>query len=76
MTEKKTANLILSRTRRNQIYLPYTRKKPYFEAIAAGDDVRISELSQENYEYPAFGGELRISYRSVQQVRLIQRGNE
>ena len=52
MTGKKTANLILSRTRRNQIYLPYTRKKPYFEAIASGDDNRISELSQENYEYP------------------------
>ena len=52
MAEKKTANLILSRTRRNQIYLPYTRKNPYFEAIASGDDNRISELSQENYEYP------------------------
>ena len=52
MTGKKTANLILSRTRRNQIYLPYTRNKPYFEAIASGDDNRISELSQENYEYP------------------------
>ena len=52
MAEKKTANLILSRTRRNQIYLPYTRKKPYFEAIAAGDDEKIAELSQENYQYP------------------------
>ena len=52
MTEKKTANLILSRTRRNQIYLPYARKKPYFEAIAAGDTEKISELSQKNYEYP------------------------
>ena len=52
MAEKRTANLILSRTRRNQIYLPCTRKKPYFEAIASGDDNRISELSQENYEYP------------------------
>ena len=52
MAEKKTTNLILSRTRRNQIYLPYARKKPYFEAIASGDDNRIAELSQENYEYP------------------------
>lgn len=52
MTEKKTANLILSRTRRNQIYLPYARKKPYFEAVASGDADRISELSQKNYEYP------------------------
>ena len=52
MAEKKTANLILSRTRRNQIYLPFARKKPYFEAIAAGDENRIAELSQENYQYP------------------------
>lgn len=52
MAEKKTANLILSRTRRNQIYLSYARKKPYFEAIETGDDDKISELSQLNYEYP------------------------
>jgi len=52
MTEKKTATFILSRTRRNQIYLPYARKKPYFEAIASGDVEKISELSQQNYEYP------------------------
>lgn len=52
MAEKKTANLILSRTRRNQIYLPYAKKKPYFEAISTGDEDSISELSQENYEYP------------------------
>ncbi len=52
MAEKRTANLILSRTRRNQIYLPYARKKPYFNAIAAGDAEKISELSQANYAYP------------------------
>ena len=52
MAGKKTANMILSRTRRNQIYLPYLRKKPYFEAIAAGDEQKIAELSQANYEYP------------------------
>ena len=44
--------MILSRTRRNQIYLPYLRKKKYFDAIAAGNTERIAELSQENYEYP------------------------
>ena len=53
MAEKKAANIILSRTRRNQIYLPYARKKPYFEAIAAGNEERIAELSLQNYEYPA-----------------------
>lgn len=52
MAEKKTTNLILSRTRRNQIYLPYARKKPYFEAIASGDAEKIADLSQKNYEYP------------------------
>ncbi len=44
--------MILSRTRRNQIYLPYLRKKKYFDAIAAGDEERIGALSEENYEYP------------------------
>ena len=52
MAERKSANIILSRTRRNQIYLPYARKKAYFEAIASGDDNRIAELSEKNYEYP------------------------
>lgn len=52
MGDRKTANMILSRTRRNQIYLPYLRKKKYFDAIIAGDGNRITELSQENYEYP------------------------
>ena len=52
MSDRKTANMILSRTRRNQIYLPYSRKKKYFDAIAAGNTERIAELSQENYEYP------------------------
>lgn len=52
MSEKRTANMILSRTRRNQIYLPYMRKKPYFEAIAKGDAEAIAALSEKNYEYP------------------------
>ena len=52
MSEKKTANMVLSRTRRNQIYLPYMRKKPYFDAISRGDDETIAALSQKNYEYP------------------------
>jgi hypothetical protein len=47
MAEKKTANLILSRTRRNQIYLPYARKKPYFDAIAAGDGERLCSLLRD-----------------------------
>lgn len=44
--------MILSRTRRNQIYLPYMKKKQYFDAIAAGDEERIGALSEKNYEYP------------------------
>lgn len=44
--------MILSRTKRNQIYLPYARKKAYFDAISSGDTDRIAELSQKNYEYP------------------------
>jgi AraC-like DNA-binding protein len=52
MSEKRSANMILSRTRRNQIYLPYMRKKPYFEAIAKGDAEAIAALSEKNYEYP------------------------
>ena len=52
MSEKKAANMVLSRTRRNQIYLPYSRKKTYFEAITKGDDEAVAVLSQKNYEYP------------------------
>lgn len=52
MSEKKAANMVLSRTRRNQIYLPYSRKKTYFEAIAKGDTDAVAALSQKNYEYP------------------------
>ena len=52
MSEKRTANMVLSRTRRNHIYLPYARKKSYFDAIAKGDDEAIAALSQKNYEYP------------------------
>ncbi|MBP3895524.1 MAG: helix-turn-helix transcriptional regulator [Mogibacterium sp.] len=48
----KSANLILSRTRRNQIYLPYRRKKDYFDAIASGNTDAIALLSEKNYEYP------------------------
>ena len=33
MSEKKAANMVLSRTRRNQIYLPYARKKLYLSLI-------------------------------------------
>ena len=53
MKERKSANMILSRTRRNQIYLPYARKKKYFDAIITGDAERIASLSEQNYEYPA-----------------------
>ncbi|MBE6040882.1 MAG: helix-turn-helix transcriptional regulator [Clostridiales bacterium] len=49
---RKTANMVLSRTRRNQVYLPYMRKKPYFDAIIKGDADTIAALSQKNYEYP------------------------
>ena len=52
MSEKRTANMVLSRTRRNQIYLPYARKKTYFDAITKGDAETIAALSQKNYEYP------------------------
>lgn len=52
MSEKRTANMVLSRTRRNQIYLPYARKKTYFDAIIKGDADSIAALSQKNYEYP------------------------
>ena len=52
MSEKKAANMVLSRTRRNQIYLPYARKKAYFDAITKGDTDAVAALSQKNYEYP------------------------
>ena len=52
MSDRKRTGIILSRTRRNQIYLPYLRKKKYFDAIKAGDTERIAALSQDNYEYP------------------------
>ena len=52
MSNRKSAGIILSRTRRNQIYLPYLRKNKYFDAIRTGNAERIMELSQENYEYP------------------------
>lgn len=48
----KSANHILSRTRRNQIYLPYRMKKAYFDAIATGDTEAVAVLSERNYEYP------------------------
>ena len=44
--------MVLSRTRRNQIYLPYARPKTYFDAITQGDAETIAALSQKNYEYP------------------------
>ena len=52
MAERRNTNIILSRTRRNQIYLPYARKQKYFDAIVKGDTEAIAELSQQNYEYP------------------------
>ena len=52
MSEKRNAGMVLSRTRRNQIYLPYARKKAYFDAIAKGDTDAVAALSQKNYEYP------------------------
>ena len=45
MANRKTTNMILSRTRRNQIYLPYSRKKKYFDAITKGDTDRVAALS-------------------------------
>lgn len=45
--------MILSRTRRNQVYLPYARKRPYFEAIAAGNTDAADALSKKNSGYPA-----------------------
>ncbi len=51
MGEKTSAGLILSRTRRNQIYLSYMRKKVYFDAITSGDTDKIAELSERNKEY-------------------------
>lgn len=51
MSEKQTSNMILSRTRRNQIYLPYSRKKPYFEAIASGSAEAIDKLAEKNRGY-------------------------
>ena len=52
MNDKRAANMILSRTRRNQIYLPYAKKRPYFEAIEGGDADAIGSLAEENRGYP------------------------
>lgn len=53
MSDKRSANMILSRTRRNQVYLPYFRKKPYFEAIASGNTEAIDKLAEKNRGYTA-----------------------
>jgi AraC-like DNA-binding protein len=53
MSEKHSANMILSLTRRNQVYLPYARKKPYFEAIAAGNAEAVDRLAEKNSGYTA-----------------------
>ena len=45
--------MILSRTRRNQVYLPYSRKEPYFEAIASGNAEAIGKLAEKNSGYTA-----------------------
>lgn len=51
MSDRQTANMILSRTRRNQVYLPYARKKPYFDAIASGNTEAIDKLADKNRGY-------------------------
>ena len=51
MSDRQTANMILSRTRRNQVYLPYARKKPYFDAIASGNAEAIDKLANKNRGY-------------------------
>lgn len=51
MSNGQTTNMILSLTRRNQIYMPYSRKKPYFEAIAKGDTEAVDKLSEKNCGY-------------------------
>lgn len=53
MSDRQTANMILSRTRRNQVYLPYARKKPYFDAIASGNTEAIDKLADKNRVYTA-----------------------
>ena len=53
MSDRQTANMILSRTRRNQVYLPYARKKPYFDAIASGNTETIDKLADKNRGYTA-----------------------
>lgn len=52
MSDQQSVKMILSRTRRNQVYLPYSKKKPYFEAIARGDENSISALAERNRDYP------------------------
>lgn len=53
MNERQNANMILSRTRRNQVYIPYAGKKPYFEAIAGGDSEAVDRLAEKNRGYSA-----------------------
>ena len=52
MRDVHSANMILSRTRQGQVYLSYLKKKPYFEAIAAGDSDAVSVLEEKNRDYP------------------------
>ena len=49
--EDKTAKMTLSRTRRNQIYMPHSRKEPYFDAISGGDADAIDALAEKNRDY-------------------------
>lgn len=53
MSNRQASNIILSRTRRNQVYLPYARKKPYFDAIAGGDADAVDRLAEKNRGYTA-----------------------
>lgn len=48
----KSTNMILSRTKGHGVYLPFFKKKKYFDAISSGDTEAISILSEKNYEYP------------------------
>ena len=45
--------MILSRTKRNHFYMPHSRKKAYFDAIASGNSGAIDALEEQNRGYPA-----------------------
>jgi hypothetical protein len=70
MSEKHSANMILSLTRRNQVYLPYARKKPYFEAIAAGNAEAVDRLAEKNSGYTA-ALSAKMEFRSLSSCNEI-----